>query len=101
MARVLIERETIYQEEVDLIMAGKTAKEVMEYMDNKEVVTNPFARAEKTAPKAPQQEEKAEETEVVSDTSTQENAEEKVEEKAEETSTETNENKDENSNDNN
>ena len=101
MARVLIERETIYQEEVDLIMAGKTAKEVMEYMDNKEVVTNPFARAEKTAPKAPQQEEKAEETEVVSDTSTQENAEEKVEEKAEETSTETSENKDENSNDNN
>lgn len=48
MARVLIERETIYQEEVDLIMAGKSAKEVMEFMDNKEVVTNPFARAEQT-----------------------------------------------------
>ena len=64
MARVLIERETIYQEEVDLIMAGKTAKEVMEFMDNKEVVTNPFAKAEaKQQPKTESAPEvKAEET---------------------------------------
>ena len=98
MARVLIERETIYQEEVDLIMAGKSAKEVMEFMDNKEVVTNPFARAEKTTPTAPQQEEKSQETEVVGDSCP---TQEKAEDVATETPTETDENKDENSSDNN
>ncbi len=98
MARVLIERETIYQEEVDLIMQGKSAKEVMEFMDNKEVVTNPFARAEKTTPTAPQQEEKSQETEVVGDSCP---TQEKAEDVATETPTETDENKDENSSDNN
>ena len=33
MARVLIERETIYAEEVDLLMEGKSYSEVMKYMD--------------------------------------------------------------------
>ena len=33
MARVLIEKETIYTEEVELLMQGKTYKEVLEYMD--------------------------------------------------------------------
>lgn len=33
MARVLIERETIYSEEVDLLMAGKSYSEVLEYME--------------------------------------------------------------------
>ena len=33
MARVLIERETIYTEEVDLLMEGKDYKEVIDYMD--------------------------------------------------------------------
>ncbi len=35
MARVLIERETIYAEEIDMLMAGKTHAEVIEYMDKK------------------------------------------------------------------
>ena len=48
MARVLIERETIYMEEVDLLMQGKTYAEVIEFMDkadeNKDA--NPFKRYE-------------------------------------------------------
>ena len=51
MARLLIERETIYQDEVDLIMEGKDVKEIMAYMDqrDKERAENPFKRAEKFA----------------------------------------------------
>ncbi len=33
MARVLIERETIYTEEVDMLIEGKTYEEVIKYMD--------------------------------------------------------------------
>ena len=33
MARVLIERETIYTEEVDMLLEGKTYEEVIAYMD--------------------------------------------------------------------
>ena len=36
MARVLIERETIYGEEVNLIMEGKSAEEVIAFMDENE-----------------------------------------------------------------
>ncbi len=51
MARLLIERETIYQDEVDLIMQGKDVKEIMAYMDqrDKERAENPFKRAEEFA----------------------------------------------------
>ncbi len=35
MANVLVEKETIYAEEVDLIMNGKTKDEVVEFIDNK------------------------------------------------------------------
>ena len=46
MARVLVERETIFSEEVDMIMEGKTADEVIEFMDKNErtLSENPFAR---------------------------------------------------------
>ena len=46
MARLLIERETIYQDEVDLIMEGKDVKEILEFMDkrDKERIENPFKR---------------------------------------------------------
>ncbi len=46
MARVLIERETIYGEEVNLIMEGKSAEEVIAFMDENEgrLSENPFAR---------------------------------------------------------
>ena len=36
MAEILLVKETIYKEEVDLILQGKTKEEVLEYMDNKQ-----------------------------------------------------------------
>ncbi len=49
MARLLIETETIYQDEVDLIMEGKEVKEIIAYMESKETSRkeNPFKRAER------------------------------------------------------
>lgn len=48
MARVLIERETIYTEEVDLLIDGKTYDEVIAYMDEHdgERASNPFKKYE-------------------------------------------------------
>lgn len=48
MARVLIEKETIYSEEVDMLMEGKSHTEVIEYMENADKAreTNPFKRYE-------------------------------------------------------
>ncbi len=36
MAKLLIERETIYKEEVDMIMQGQTTEEIVKYMEKKE-----------------------------------------------------------------
>ena len=46
MARVLVERETIFSEEVDMIMDGKSADEVIAFMDENErtLSQNPFSR---------------------------------------------------------
>ena len=46
MARVLVERETIFSEEVDMIMEGKNAEDVIAFMDENErtLSQNPFAR---------------------------------------------------------
>lgn len=46
MARVLVERETIYTDEVDMLLDGKTVEEVYAYMDSKEKAAeeNPFKR---------------------------------------------------------
>ncbi len=48
MARLLIERETIYQDEVDMIMEGKSATEIMQIMQEKDdaYVENPFIRVD-------------------------------------------------------
>lgn len=48
MARVLIERETIYAEEVDLLMEGKTYDEVIRYMEEHDGdrAENPFKKYE-------------------------------------------------------
>ena len=48
MARVLIEQETIYTEEVDLLMEGKDYKEVLAYMEEHDSANNgnPFKRFE-------------------------------------------------------
>ncbi len=46
MARVLIERETIYTEEVDMLLEGKSYSEVMKFMDEQDSahMENPFKR---------------------------------------------------------
>ena len=48
MARVLVERETIYTEEVRLLMEGKDWKEVVAYMDSQDenARKNPFLKRE-------------------------------------------------------
>lgn len=48
MARILIERETIYTEEVDMLMEGKDYTEVLAYMDeqDKKQSGNPFTKFE-------------------------------------------------------
>ncbi len=46
MARVLLEKETIYTDEVNMIIKGKSAQEVIDYMEGRDEETggNPFAR---------------------------------------------------------
>ena len=48
MARVLIEKETIYSEEVDMLMEGKGYADVIAYMDEHDAARaeNPFKRYE-------------------------------------------------------
>lgn len=50
MARLLVERETIFSEEVDLLMEGKDVEEIMQYMDDNEhtLKENPFLRRNPT-----------------------------------------------------
>ncbi len=59
MARLLVERETIFTEEVNMIMDGKSVEEVMAFMDENDrtLSSNPFAR--KTSTSAQQVEEQA------------------------------------------
>ncbi len=44
MARLLVERETIFTEEVDMLMEGKSVEEIMDFMDNSVEPENPFDR---------------------------------------------------------
>lgn len=46
MARLLVERETIFSEEVDMLMEGKSVEEIMQFMDENErtLSENPFER---------------------------------------------------------
>ena len=46
MARLLVERETIFTEEVDMLMEGKSVEEIIEFMDKNErsLRENPFNR---------------------------------------------------------
>jgi len=64
MARLLIERETIYQDEVDLIMEGKDVKSIIEYMEHRdsEREANPFKRFD--AKKATEEKDDSPETPV-------------------------------------
>ena len=49
MARLLVERETIFTEEVDMLMEGKSVEEIMAFMDENErtLRENPFGRGKK------------------------------------------------------
>lgn len=40
MARILIEKETIHTEEVDMLMQGKSVEEIVKYMEAKEAESN-------------------------------------------------------------
>ncbi len=63
MARVLIEHETIYQDEVDMIMEGKDVAEINAFIEDREKHSsgNPFERKVKAEPTAEQKaKEKAE-----------------------------------------
>ncbi|MBO7369260.1 MAG: ATP-dependent zinc metalloprotease FtsH, partial [Clostridia bacterium] len=59
MARVLIERETIYTDEVNMIMEGKTAEEVISFMDSRDDI-NPLEKAVKDETASEKTEENAE-----------------------------------------
>ena len=86
MARLLVERETIFSEEVDMLMEGKSVEEIMQFMDDNErtLRENPFARKSKVIVPDKKIEEtvKAENsTEKTTEKST--DSQEKVEEKVE------------------
>lgn len=51
MARLLVERETIFTEEVDMLMEGKSLDEIEKFMDDNEktLQENPFARGGRNA----------------------------------------------------
>lgn len=63
MSRVLVEKETIYTEEVEMLMKGASYKEVIEAMEKAEGAheANPFARVDVESKKAEKPEEKTEE----------------------------------------
>ncbi len=90
MARLLVERETIFSEEVEMLMAGKTPEEIMIFMDENEetLAENPFARR---AVKSDTTEKTIAEPIVSEEPTAKEEPIEKVEEQ-----TENKENKDEN-----
>ncbi len=50
MARLLVERETIFTEEVDMLMEGKSVEDIMAFMDENErtLRDNPFKRSNPT-----------------------------------------------------
>jgi cell division protease FtsH len=70
MSRVLVERETIYAEEVKMLMKGASYQEVIDIMENnaEERKTNPFAFAGGSAKEV--KEEKVEEVEMPVETET-------------------------------
>ena len=55
MARLLIERETIFAEEVNMLMEGKSVEEIEKFMDENEktLAENPFERGNRTIIKEP------------------------------------------------
>ena len=60
MARLLVERETIFSEEVEMLMEGKSVEEIMKFMDENErtLSENPFARKAASSVIVPEEKEK-------------------------------------------
>ncbi len=89
MARLLVERETIFSEEVDLIMQGKSVEEIIKFMDENEhnFNENPFSRKNPIIlPKDNQGKEaeaSEEKTETPAENTKEQASEEKTEEKTE------------------
>ncbi len=82
MARLLIERETIFTEEVDMLMEGKSVEEIIAFMDENEkaLSENPFLRGQKKAKAEKVEETPVKTTESKEKETTEENAEIKTEE---------------------
>ena len=76
MARLLVERETIFTEEVEMIMEGKSVEEIINFMDENErtLKENPFNRGKKKViipdeqAKKPNKEQAKEQTENTTNT---------------------------------
>ena len=85
MARLLVERETIFSEEVDMLMEGKSVEEIMLFMDENEktLSQNPFER--RAAKSIIVEEEKKQETSSGLDKKTESQTEENSSEKDKET----------------
>ena len=85
MARLLVERETIYSEEVDMLMEGKSVEEIMAFMDanEKTLKENPFNRKGIFVSEKEAQEKKAEKKEK-----TEETAQDKIDQAEQEQKTE-------------
>ena len=84
MARLLVERETIFTEEVDMLMEGKSVDEIMAFMDENErtLKENPFNRGKKNPVVVPDQQAEVKENLETKETVSEEKV-EKAEEKAE------------------
>ena len=87
MARLLVERETIYQDEVDMIMEGKSATEIIKIMEEKDGLAkeNPFIKMEKAADSKREEKEnaKTEDAEVKVEEVTQEQSSTETDDKQE------------------
>ncbi len=85
MARLLVERETIFTEEVDMLMEGKSVEEIIEFMDKNErsLRENPFKRKSVIISEEKAKEKKTEKSEEKTEPdTTAENKEEVVEQKS-------------------
>ncbi len=104
MARLLVERETIYSEEVDMLMEGKSVEEIMAFMDENDrtLRENPFGKESVIVSEKEVKAKKEKEQDLLSQTAGEKiddganKTEEKDTETAQETKEDTAENKEEN-----
>lgn len=70
MARLLVERETIFSDEVDMLMEGKSVEEIMAFMDENErsLKENPFGRGKRNKTIIPDKKEQPKQENPVQET---------------------------------